>query len=838
MSTDSWSQAVLNPKWYLPTLQDAGPSIVVYASYVNTDEYANTLHVTIEMPQGGGSITFENQQPSGSAATPAKSGGGPPYTKGNHPNYGQHPDGGIFDCFYLYFDYSDERQPGDTATLCSSAQAQSIAVSPDSSANSQFWQVTSPVSQLGVPLCYWVIFPIASSVTLDAGDEIGFDITNIISPCAADFTTAQSLVYVGGQHRTYPSGAWSLPFTRAIMPIATLSADRSGPVTAGTEITFTCGIEQVGGQGPVPDTWTLTGPNEANLGTVPFGMTQQLSAPTAPTTYFATATMQDGTASVESTQAQVMVEVITIGEPQLTSTVMGVDYTIGIQVTTEYAVSGVINLAGDTTTVSLELDAQSNIVCELSSSDGTSLQVIQNGVSCGSLSLPDMSTTEGNTLITLELTALNGNLAASTRLSLTLIPPQVRGFSAWSGEAGQIVTDWAAWEVSHALEIAISDHTGKVVTTTSDPSGACLTAQYDDGTYTVTATGFGVASQTCNTANGSQGSVAEERPAPGGFQLLGVFTDLAWLQTGAGPTIWLFASPTSFGAADSGAQIGEGLVWGGVGPDPERIAQLVWLLSDGGLYTVQWNETEWETPQLVRGGSGHGKVGTPSWAGVGNFRGVSGCDLAWLQGETLFIFEGDSSFDTANNGVGTTGLGAGVTWGGVGRFDDGTDQMVWFTPNNSESSTGSLSLVRWNAKNGQCVQTSVASGIPAPAFAAVGDFNGDGIDELAWLVDGTLYLRDATQSFAIIGWTSVDSIVPTWGGTVPTWGGAGRFSLSRVYDLWWFLPSKDGSGVIQSLKWTGSGWAVGMQRGEVGQSGQVGAPVWAGPPGGAAVWPQ
>jgi len=827
------------PVLFLPTLlQPPAPNQYVYTTYLAQYVKYNTLELQ---------LTFDATQQSSWSFVNNNGSSGQYTTNDPLPAYGVGPSGGaVLDRFYVYFNYGDATQ--DDSVLNTVANAQNFTVTAKDSRQNEWAVAAITSSTAGHPPLWWVIFPTSKSpgpLTLDlsGGDAITVTFDQVWSPSPATFTHWQVFMWATYSYSdpttgdTYQGGLYagglSVPFTRVIKPVATLTASVSGqpltgPVVPGTPVTLTSGIQAVNGQAPAADIWTLTAP-QLDLQSMSLANDSFVVRPQETTTY--SATIKNSVLPVESDAAVVTIGVLTIGEPQLTGDVMGAEYTIGIVCPTTCAQSASISLAGSTDgSVPLSVDTQGKIVCELSSTKGTSLQVTQSGAIAGLLPLPDLASATTDTEITLRLTASSGLLSMFTDFSLTLLVPVILELGMWEQGSGFQTTVQGSWSTLHALSGQMTCQWGlhapaRTLCATNAVDTTILKFFAENPSAQLDVFGFGVVSRTV-----SQLSPAPPNTAPtlGDFRGTGS-TDLAWLQgTSSQCGMFLFEGNKLFATPGSGqaTSVGQGLLWGGVGPRADGTAQLVWFIDDG-ISTVQWNTTtsEWDPPVTVRGGSKGGSLGAPIWAGIGNFRGASGCDLAVLApGPNLYIFEGDQNFDTANNGIGTTGLGVGITWGGVGRFDPTatTDQIVWFTPDSHGPASGSLSLVAWDKTTQLCVETPVRAGVLAPDFATVGDFNGDGLDELAWLVDGTLYLLDPTQQFKIIGWSG--------GYATPAWVGAGV--IDGVTQVIWLAPSQPaGTHEIQSLKWTGGGWAIQHTRGP-----DIGVPVWAAPPGGAAVW--
>jgi len=174
-----------------------------------------------------------------------------------------------------------------------------------------------------------------------------------------------------------------------------------------------------------------------------------------------------------------------------------------------------------------------------------------------------------------------------------------------------------------------------------------------------------------------------------------------YLFAGSGlPTIWQTAGYTT-------------PQWAGVGDFYHNGRDdLFWYLNipgnAGSIYVLPSTGSGFSGAQLIRGPG----VGSPVWAGVGNFSGDGYRDsLAWYDGTTLWTFEGPQ--------LATTGSIVGYTapqWAGVGECAGGTrDGLFWYQNttiycigDNGSGFTGATALR--------------GPGIGAPVWAASGNF--------------------------------------------------------------------------------------------------------------------
>jgi len=181
-----------------------------------------------------------------------------------------------------------------------------------------------------------------------------------------------------------------------------------------------------------------------------------------------------------------------------------------------------------------------------------------------------------------------------------------------------------------------------------------------------------------------------------------------------------------------------------------------------------------------------------------------GSEIAWHQGSTIHTFAG-AGFTTVGS---VSGINA-PTWAGVGDFNrDGRDDVVWYYGHDGTlhtcTSTGSTFA--------NCAKRR-GPGVGTPTWAGVGDFNGDGWrDEIAWHQGSTIH------TFAGAGFTTVGSVS---GINAPTWAGVGDYNHDGRDDVFWFYGH---DGTLHTCTSTGSTFANCAKRRGPG----VGTPTWAG----------
>lgn len=210
--------------------------------------------------------------------------------------------------------------------------------------------------------------------------------------------------------------------------------------------------------------------------------------------------------------------------------------------------------------------------------------------------------------------------------------------------------------------------------------------------------------------------------------------------------------------------------------------------------------------------SGYAK---PDWAGTGDFNGDGKTDLAWYEswnnGTLKVLFSNGTSYSSSI--VWFSGFGK-PKWAGVGDFTgDGKDDIAWYEDWNNG---GTLKVIPTNAAgNGANASITWFSGFSAPDWADIGDLTGDGKDDIAWYEgwnNGSLKVIVTNSS----GTGSASG--NTWfsGYGAPTWAAIGNFSGDGKEDIAWYedwnsggkvtiLPS-NGAGTNPGISWF-SGYA-------------------------------
>jgi GH25 family lysozyme M1 (1,4-beta-N-acetylmuramidase) len=286
------------------------------------------------------------------------------------------------------------------------------------------------------------------------------------------------------------------------------------------------------------------------------------------------------------------------------------------------------------------------------------------------------------------------------------------------------------------------------------------------------------------------GALAGGVYTPKGYQ-----DDLAWLQSGM---LFTFSGTNlaTVGAIPLGTP-----TWAGVGDyDHDRHSDLFWYYaSNGSIHVVLGRGATFASIGMVRGPG----VGPPIWAAVGDFDGDGYADdLAWLQPGVLFLFTGP--------GLGTVSAIplATPTWAGVGDYNhDGRDDLYWYYASN-----GSIHVLLSTGRGFASIGMVRGPGVGAPTWAGVGNFTGSGFaDSLAWQQGNTMF----TFAGPGLGTTGVATVKAV------SWAGVADYNHDGRDDLFTYYA---GNGTLHAVTSTGPSF---VDKGVIRGPG-VGAPTWAG----------
>jgi hypothetical protein len=251
----------------------------------------------------------------------------------------------------------------------------------------------------------------------------------------------------------------------------------------------------------------------------------------------------------------------------------------------------------------------------------------------------------------------------------------------------------------------------------------------------------------------------------------------------------------------------------GVGEDANGDAEIVVLqppptdFSGAGMSDALWRSSSGTLALWLMNGAAitgsqsptyQGTTPTPdsSWsvAGIGDFNGNLEVDIIWRQSTTGLLLDWDMSGSTILSSTTITYQGSAPTpdstWSvaGIGDFNgDGNDDILW-----RQSTTGSL--VDWTMNGAQISSTTAVTDQGSAvtpdstwSVAGIGDFNTDGQSEILWRQSST----DALSLWTMNGSTITSSQTITYQGSAVTpdssWSvvGIGDFNGDGHADILW-----------------------------------------------------
>jgi hypothetical protein len=144
----------------------------------------------------------------------------------------------------------------------------------------------------------------------------------------------------------------------------------------------------------------------------------------------------------------------------------------------------------------------------------------------------------------------------------------------------------------------------------------------------------------------------------------------------------------------------------------------------------------------------------------------------------------------------------------VGDFNgDGKDDIAWY-----ESWSTNITILTTNSGgNGSSASSVWTTGYSAPDWASIGDFSGDGKDDIAWYSGwDSGRIKVLQTNSAGTGFGSSLTWAANYGN--PQWAGVGDFNGDGKDDIAWYeswstnitilLTNTSGSGVASSAAWT------------------------------------
>jgi hypothetical protein len=162
----------------------------------------------------------------------------------------------------------------------------------------------------------------------------------------------------------------------------------------------------------------------------------------------------------------------------------------------------------------------------------------------------------------------------------------------------------------------------------------------------------------------------------------------------------------------------------------------------------------------------------------------------------------------------------GATWAGVGDFNgDGRDDIAWYEPS---SSSGQPQVSIFTSTGSSFTRAWYEQGWASPVWAGIGDFNGDGRSDLAWYENTSSSGQSQMSIFASLN-PGFNRIISEYGWAPPTWAGAGDFDGDGKDDIAYFeSTSASGSSQMSLFSSVGTGFN------RIATEYNWAPPVWAG----------
>ena len=322
---------------------------------------------------------------------------------------------------------------------------------------------------------------------------------------------------------------------------------------------------------------------------------------------------------------------------------------------------------------------------------------------------------------------------------------------------------------------------GEIVGSYTDSSGNVYGFLYNNGTWTtvnypsgaVDTTPYGINDggqivESNNTGTSFLGTLSTTTSVPTDFNGDGV-SDVLWRNSNGALAEWFMDGSTISSTATptyQGSAVSPGASWSvaGIGDfNGDGDADILWRNSNGSL--VEWlmnGSTIESTATPTYQGSAVSPGSSWSVAGIGDFTGDGDADILWQNSNgslALWLMDGSTITSSATPTCEGSAVSPGSSWSvaGIGDFTgDGDDDILW------QNSNGSLAMWLMDGSTITSTATPTYEGSAVSpgsswSVAGIGDFTGNGDADILWrnsngslamwLMDGSTIESSATPTY-------------------------------------------------------------------------------------------